>query len=65
MTAHVGQIVRVSGRSGDWRVLAEGLTLGTHLPAWCLEAIGESWVRHITVPAADVYPSLERVGSKQ
>ena len=58
MTAHVGDIVRVTGKSGDWRVLCEGVTPGTHKPMVCLEAVGESWVHKLTVPAAALYPAI-------
>ena len=53
---HDGSIVRITGRSGDWRVLpGRGMTLGTHLPTVHLEAVGEAWIHDRTEPLASVY----------
>jgi hypothetical protein len=52
---HVGSIVRVTGRRGDWRVVQEGLTLGTHEPTLYLESLREQWTRHRIVSLAGVY----------
>ncbi len=55
---HAGSIVRISGRPGDYRVLSEGIALGTHVPTLYLEATRECWVKHRTEKRADCYPSL-------
>jgi hypothetical protein len=64
-TIHEGSIVRVTGRSGDWRVLpGEGLTPGTHERQLLVEALNECWVKRLTVPVSAVYlPILITLGT--
>ena len=58
-TLHAGSIVRVTGKAGDWRVLpGEGLSLGTHERQLCVEAVGKSWIKRLSVPISAVHLAL-------